>query len=481
VSRTTLCVRVAASTLLLSLFVSRVDGQGAIRSDSTLESARKRVEKDLLGRHLKLARKLKKPPVEWPRWVELKSALSIDPEHRASLKLLPDVAPFLPSGDDKAYLEARRRIDGHAAKKLGALLERAQRGGLEGEAIGAVARRLLRYDPDHAGARAALGFSGQAGRWLGADARSRRHSYGLALAKADSGKGVAARLPALTRALGLNLRFHESPHAIVAGVTVTAAEMATVARSCEVTWAALHYDLFGVEGPFSTPGDRPVTATKLKAVAKPLFLVLDDNTQHQRYLDTIVSGRERKARGKKLTFVSTYWKPEKVSVFESRGRRRFLAEWASMMTASYLIRRRFGGNRPAVLVQGLTRYYSGEVSGHAYVRMLAGGTLSDGKERFRRGDYDQLRALAREARDRFWSESPAGLGFSKTLDGLNRADLARATAFADFLVTRRRGELLRLLQGSDLKKRDAQGSLDAVFDDRAELARDFEGWFGANY
>ena len=84
--------------------------------------------------------------------------------------------------------------------------------------------------------------------------------------------------------------------------------------------------------------------------------------------------------------------------------------------------------------------------------MVASGTQSDGPGGATRGDYNQLRWLARWAYARFRALAPSSEGLRRPLDAIRRTDLAVGTAWVDYLLSRHRAKLIALLKLADSKK-----------------------------
>ena len=391
----------------------------------------------------------------------------------------------MPDKVHPGFTLARKTLKAMAHDELGAVLDRGQRGGLSGEALAPVAQSLLRYDADFAPARTALGFKGRKGSWLRDSELTTQARYAKAFATVPAPKLLeTSPFPKLEAALGLKLIVVRGAHCFAAGVSgsTTQAELETLAKSAEVAYAAMHADLLGQ--PNSVFGSkRQATGVKLKPWRAPLYLMLDGKKQHQIYLDKVVSNEELKLVGRSLTFVSTWWRAEKILVSDSRARGKYLREWPSQHMAGQVIVQRFGGRRPTYLLQGLTRYYSAHVSREARIRAVPMGSRSRDKNRMRAGDYAQLRGLARWALDSFKVDPPAKLGLYKTLNAMNRADNAVATAFIDFLLARHRGALIKLLQVADEKKRSVEESYAEAFPGLTTEALDeaFAAWFLENY
>ncbi|MDF1667779.1 MAG: hypothetical protein P1V97_38940, partial [Planctomycetota bacterium] len=459
-----------------------------ISSKRSLDSKLKSITKDLAKKHLKLAKKLvksKKNKQEWASWIELKCASRADPSNRSVEKLMPKFEPFPPKKVNPNYNKARKEIDLYAKKKLGELLERGQRGKLSNSDLEPVATALIAYYSDHLKAREVLGFKGRSRKWLNDRQLQISASFQNALKKVPEPKDVGNKFPRLAQVMGLTLLVRETDHCMVAGEGKNLQAIMRVARAAEVAYAAIHKDMFGVGDLIKREGDRATTGVKLKAFKKPLFLVLDSVGQHQVFLDKVVTDGNLKVRGKNLAFISSGWKAStgNVLILESRMGATHCEEWAGMLMTFVCLRQRFGSNRPAYVVQGLARYYSGQVSGRAYLKVVAGGTMSDAnKELMRRGDFDQLRWTARWAYDHFRAPLPVKRGMSKAMAAMNRGDLGIATALVDFMLEKHSGLLVKFLQIADSKKKTTDVAFQETFGKSPEeWDKEFLAWFKLNY
>lgn len=482
--------KLALPLLLISLAAPTVAfAKGSpISSKKSLDSKLKTIKKDLAKKHLKLAKKLvksKKNKQEWASWIELQCAQRVDPANRSVTKMMPKFEPFPPKKVDPGYTKARMGIDLYAKKKLGELLERGQRGKLSNTDLEPVATALLAYYTDHLKAREVLGFKGRARKWLNDRQLQISASFQKALKKVPEPKDVGNKFPRLAQTMGLTLIFRETDHCMVAGESKNLQAMLRVARAAEVAYAAIHKDMFGVGDLIERGGNRATTGVKLKPFGKPLFLVLEGTAQHQVFLDKVVTDGNLKVRGKNLSFISSGWKAAKgnVLILESRMGATHCEEWAGMLMTFVCLRQRFGSNRPAYVIQGLARYYSGQVSGRAYLKVVAGGTMSDAnKELMRRGDFDQLRWTARWAYDHFRAPLPVSKGLSKAMAAMNRGDLGISTAFVDFILETHPGLLVKFLQIADSKKKTTDVAFQEAFGKSPEeWDKEFLAWFKLNY
>lgn len=442
----------AALLILTAGLAAPAEAGSPIRSAASLKRKQERIEKNLVRDHLRLVKKLQRADRPFEAWLELKQVLRIDPENRKALAEIPQYPPPPPVESLKDYAAARGRIDKEATRELGELIERGEKGKLSSEDLTPVAMRLLEYELDHEGARRVLGFTGAPQDWVSAAEAKRQAAFKAAFEKAPTGEEVPGAFPKLAAALGVKLTVRKTPHAFVAGVNASADKLDSVAKSVETAWAAIHHDLFGGTELFGDGDGRAATGVKLKPLAPPLFLVLDDKAQHLRFLDKVVTDKNLKVRGRSLGFLATNWAPERVLICESRTPGMHLVEWSSMLMTHIVINQRFGRNRPVFLKQSLARYYSGLVSGRAYVKMVASGTQSDGPGGATRGDYNQLRWLARWAYARFRALAPSSEGLRRPLDAIRRTDLAVGTAWVDYLLSRHRAKLIALLKLADSKK-----------------------------
>lgn len=442
-------------------------------------------QRKLVKEHIAAARKHEKAKGEWELWFELKLALRLDPKSSLARRMLPDVPPVEPEVIQPTFQVARRELRALALERYGKVLDRGLRGELPQEVLAPVAQVLLHYEPDYLPARKVLGFQGKRGAWLQPSEIATQARYAKALAKVPAPKLLEKNpFPKLEAALGLKLIVVKGPHCYAAGVakSVSESELVTIAKAAEVAYAAMHAHLLGKPNSVFG-GKRQATGGKLAAWRAPLYLVLNGKAQHQRYLDKVVSSEELKLAGRSLTFVSTWWKPEKLLVCDNKAQGKYLREWPAQQMATQVIVQRFGPNRPTYLVQGLTRYYSAHVSREARIRAVPLGSKSRDAKRMRAGDYAQLRALARWALDNFRIDPPARLGLYKTLNSMNRADNAVATAFVDFLLAKRRGALIKILQIADGKKQSVEDAYAQAFGEETTEALDeaFSEWFDANY
>lgn len=460
-----------------------------IKSPKTLARALKKAEKKLLKKHLALAKKLKKEKRLWYRYRELLAAQRLDPANRSVKRKIPDPPPFPPKQEYKEYAQRRKPIVELAKRQLGALLERAAKGALNIAAVGPVARRLLQYDPDHAGARSAMGFRGKQGRWLTQREQAIQQAYAEAWKKAPQGKPVQGRkFPNLEKAMGFELMLLEGPHALAGGPRKSAnpANLRTVLQSAEVAYAAFHQDFFGVEGIYRAPGStrKATGGPKLKNFGKPLFLVLENKEQHLRYLDRVVTNKKTKKVGKTLNYVITGFKPDKVLIIDGYPQGALSKEWPARRMTLINTLRRFGQNRPLSLRLGIERWYSARVSGNARIRAVPTGSAVRGGKKFQRvGDYFQLRNLARMARDNFLVDPPVAKGMRKRIEGMRRPDDAVATAFVDFLFATAHDKLIALFTKGDLNKTPLDDLLKTVFGGQTpeQLDQKFGAWFDNNY
>lgn len=458
-------------------------GGSPIKSAKSLASKVKKAEKYIAKKHIKLAKLLKKKDFKWEAYLEAKYALRLDADNKSASKLLPKFPPLPSTKKNDDYKKAVAEFAKLAESKLGELLERGKKGEMSSEDLTPLAVRVLQYSPDHAVAREVLGFTGSAKKWSNARFDKLAGAYQAALTKAPQGKVVQKRFPKLEAALGLSLKYRESDKFIVAGATASDEILINTLKAAEVAYGAFHNDFFGVEGVFSSPDARPTTGVKLKPMGKSMFLLLDNNEQHERFLDKVVSDANMKVRGKKLAFLATGWQPEKIRIFESRANKAHSQEWAALMTTLLMVKARFGDNRPPYVVQGLGRYYSCHISQRAFLKVVAGGTMSDAeKDAFRRGDFMQLRWTARWAYDHWRAPLPCEFGLSKSIDAMNRGDVGVATAFIEFLMAKHPGRLLKFLQVADSRKQSLQKSYSQAFEKaKKEFDQEFLDWFVRNY
>lgn len=483
-------IPLVSALLLGALALSPAAGEEK-REPSPIRDAKKlgkrvlAAQRKLVKEHISAARKHEKAKGEWEMWFELKLALRLDPKSSLARRMLPEVAPVEPEILQPTFQAARRELRQLAFDHYGKVLDRGIRGELPAEVLAPVAQVLLTYEPDHPPARAVLGFKGKPGAWLKPRELATLGRYSLALSKVPDPKRLPeCPFPKLEAALGLKLNVVKGPHCYAAGVKgdVPLSELVTVAKAAEIAYAAMHAELLGQPNSVFG-GKRQATGAKLGKWRAPVYLVLKGKAQHQRYLDRVVSGEELKLAGRSLTFVSTWWKPEKILVCDNKAQGRYLREWPAQQMATQVIVQRFGPDRPTYLVQGLTRYYSAHVSREARIRAVPLGSKSRDAQRMRAGDYAQLRALARWALDNFRVDPPARLGLYKTLNAMNRADNAVATAFTDFLLEHRRGALIKLLQIANSKKLSVEDAYAQAFGEETTEALDeaFAAWFAANY
>jgi hypothetical protein len=459
-----------------------------IKSKKSLDSKLKSIRRDLSKRHLKLAKKLvkkKKSKQEWASWLEAKSALRADPKNKQAARILPKFEPFPPKKVNPKYTKSRAQIDLYAKQKLGSLLERGQRGNLTNDELAPVAQALLQYWTDHLKAREVLGFQGRAKKWTDQLQRNKVALYKRAMTKVAEPKDVGNQFPVLAKALGLTLIARESKHAFIVSQSQNLQSIIRVGKAADVAYAAFHKDFFGVGDLFEGAGDRATTGVKLKKLGKPVYLLLNGHTQHQVFLDKVVTDANKKVRGQKLSFVSTLFMEGKhrILVLESRMGVSHCEEWAALLMTRLCLDGRFGKGRPAYVIQGLMRYYSGQVSGRAFLKVVAGGTMSDAnKELLRRGDFDQLRWTARWAYDHFRAPLPAKLGLAKALSAMNRGDLGIATAFVEFLMEKQPGLFVKFLQTADSKKKSIDAAFQEVFGKTPEeWDKAFLEWFKRRY
>jgi len=483
--------RLLPLALLLALCASGLQAEEKKRKPSPIRDAKKfgkrtlAAQRKLVKEHIAAARTHEKAKGEWELWFELKLALRLDPKSSLARRMLPDVPPVEPEVIQPTFQVARSRLKTLAYEHYGKVLDRGLRGELPKEVLAPVAQTLLRYDPDFGPARSVLGFKGKRGAWLRPSEIATLARYGKALAKVPAPKRLEeCPFPKLEAALGLKLIVVKGPHCYAAGVkeSVSEGDLVTIVKAAEIAYAAMHAELLGQPNSVFG-GKRQATGTKLKAWRAPLYLSLKGKAQHQRYLDRVVSGEELKLAGRSLTFVSTWWKPERLLICDNKAQGKYLREWPAQQMATQVIVQRFGPNRPTYLVQGLTRYYSAHVSREARIRAVPLGSKSRDAKRMRAGDYAQLRSLARWALDNFRIDPPARLGLYKTLNAMNRADNAVATAFVDFLLAKRRGALIKLLQVANGKKVSVEDAYPQAFGEETTEALDlvFEEWFQANY
>lgn len=456
-----------------------------IRDAKKLAKRQAVAEKKLVKEHVAAAKAHEKAKGEWELWFELKLALQIDPKHKRAMRLLPGVQPALPEVVQPTFQEARSRLKALAREQFGGVLDRGLRGKLPSAVLAPLAQILLRYDADFEPARSVLGFKGKRGAWLQPKELAALARYRKAFAKVPSPKILeASPYPKLGAALGKKLVVVRGPHCFAAGIkgSVKEGDLITIVKAAEVAYAAMHAEFLGQPNSVFG-GKRQATGSKLKAWRAPLYLVLPGKAAHQRYLDRVVSNPELKLVGRSLTFVSTWWKPEKVLICNNKAQGKYLREWPAQQMATQVIVQRFGPNRPTYLVQGLTRYYSAHVSRQARIRAVPLGSKSRDAKRMRAGDYAQLRSLARWAQDNFRVDPPARLGLYKTLNAMNRADNAVATAFVDFLLSKRRGALIKLLQVGNGKTGAVEVAYAEAFGEETTEALDqaFSAWFCANY
>jgi hypothetical protein len=459
-----------------------------IKNKKSLDSKLKTIQKDLSKKHEKLAKKLvknKKKKREWASWIEAKASLRANPTNKAAQRLLPKFEPFPPKKVDPGYVKSRKNIDLYAKEKLGSLLERGSRGKMSNSDLENVAQALLAYFTDHLKAREVLGFRGRSKKWVNDRQGRLAAAYQKAFQKCPEPKDIGNKFPRLASTLGLTLVARETDHVFVVGESRNLAAMIRVAKAAEVAYAAIHKDLFGVGDLFESGDNRATTGVKLAAFKKPVFLILEGRGQHKIFLDKVVTDANQKVRGKTLAFMSTAFKGEKgnMLLLESRMGATHCEEWAGMLMTFVSLKQRFGGKRPAYIVQGLARYYSGQVSGRAFLRVVAGGTMSDAnKELLRRGDFDQLRWTARWAFDHFRAPLPVKLGLLKAMSAMNRGDLGIGTAFVDFLLEKHPGLLVKFLQIADAKKQTPDVAFQEVFGKSPEeWDQAFHDWFVRNY
>lgn len=470
--------------LLLSLCASSAFAKGSpIRSAKTLASKQKRLEKELVKRHMRILKKLRKKKHEWESYLEMRAILRLDPGHRQARKWLPAIPPMVSTAPSKDYPSARNELDLFAGKKLSEVLDRGLKGGLKGGDVESLALRILEYRPDHTTARRALGFSGdKIPGWEDARQKALRRAYAKARGRARSEAVAKSPFPKLEKSLGMKLAWRKSDHAWLASSFASQEQLGKIASAAELAHAAFHKDLLGVVGIFERADERPTTGTALKKFAAPVYLVLKDRAEHAVFLDKTVANKNLKVRGKNLAFVSTPWKAEKVIVLETRMGADRQEEWAALMMVYVCMGQRFGRRRPPYVTQGLARYYAGQVSGRAVLRIVAGGTMTDERDRMRGGSYGQLRGLARWVRDRFRTPLPASMGVNMALDAMSRREVSLASAFADYLLTKYPVGLGKFLRQADYGKSDLSGLLRDCFGrDAAALDEEFGKWFERHY
>ncbi|MGE0711612.1 MAG: hypothetical protein AB7N76_03645 [Planctomycetota bacterium] len=456
-----------------------------IRDAEKLADRQRAAERKLIKEHLALAKRLQKDKAEWEAWLELRYLQRLDPDHPKLKLLLPEVQPALPEKLAPEFEPGHGELVKLAGEELGEVLDRGQRGQMKPEELAPVARRMLCYDGDDEDARKVLGFLGSKGRWVQRREAEVMGRYAEALAKVPAPEPLkASPFPKLEQALGLELEFVKGRHCWAAGVKgkVQLAQLETIAKSAEVAYAAMHADLLGVPNSVFG-GERVATGGAQGPFTPMLFLMLDGAAQHDRFLQRVVTDKDLRIAGRGLTFVSAWWREEKLLVCDNRAAGKFLLEWPAQRIAFQVINQRFGDRRPTYLVQGLARYYSAHVSGQAMIRTVPIGSKSRDEQRLQAGDYAQLRSLARWGVDNFRVDPPATLGLYKDLNSMNRIDNALATAFIDFLLATRKGALIKLLQVSDAKKQGIEASFAEAFGQETPAALDqaFAEWFQANY
>jgi len=486
---------VKRSTLLLGLSaLLALAGSASSAPKSPIRDAEKLLkrlrvaEKGLVKDHIRLAKDMEKEQRAYEMWVSLKFAERLEPDHHRVKRLLPDVEPVQPDKLHPEFLQGHSKLVLTARTDFYQVLDRGVRGKLTPADLAPVARRLLHYDPDHRIARSVLGFGGTPGRWVTPREVAIQKRYAFALSKVPHPKPVEKHpFPKLEAALGFGLQVYQGRHCWVAGVAgkkgTPPGHLITMAKAAEVTYAAMHADLCGLKNSVFGGTGAPPEGVDTGKFRPPLLLMLTNKAQHQRFLDAVVSDEALKITGRQLAFVSTWWKPESVSVCDNRLAGKHLREWPAQRMAYQVLNQRFGFRRPTYLVQGLARYYSAHVSGQAMIRTVPLGSQSRETAMMKAGDYAQLRALARWAVDHFQVDPPATLGLFKTLNSMRRPDNALATAFVDFLLAERRDQLIKLLVQADSKVRDVEAAYKEAFPEepQADLDQVFAEWFQANY
>lgn len=475
--------------LALSVLMgSRAEAKSPIRNVKSLESVLRQADQAIERKHRNLIRDLKrearktKVSRDWEVWVELNHRLRLDPDDKAVLRELEAEPPLREDPPSKGYAADRGKLDKEAAERYASILKRGVDGELTKAELAGVAQRVLVYDQHNAQAREVLGFEGSARQgWVSAHESELRGRYREALRRASPGR-ASRGVPGLEKALGLRLQFWETERVIIAGVGASRRAYEEVARATEVAYAALHHDFFGVDGIFKSPGDRAATGGKPdKPLSRPVFLMLDNGRQHQRYLDRLITDANLKIRGKTLGFVSCRWGPKKVQIFESRSSRRNLAEWSAMMMTRVFLAERFGQDRPPFLAQGIGHYYAGHISGGARLVVVTLGTMSDDEKRtMRSGPYSLFRSQARYALQRFLGTGPRFALF-RPLEALSRGDITISAGFVDYCLAEKRDALILLLQKAGPEADRAALAREAFGADMEAVEKDFRAWLARQY
>jgi hypothetical protein len=467
-----------------------------IKLKSTFDERAERVAREIADRRVELAKKLEKHKLPRSTWEELRLALRISKDHARAREKLgfkrkgsewtggepPPAMPAKPEELPAELAKERDQIAKDAAQKLAALAWRGKAGGLEKDAR-RVAASALDEEPSNERARGVLGHAKGTtpGEWVSPREQRVRTAFQKALERAGQAPESAKGDEELETTLGLGrLKRLETPHAVILASPGSRADSAAVARSVETAWAAFHYFFFDLRDGFELEGDsRIATGAAPAALPKPRFLLLEGKAEHEKFCDTMVPEGPHRAVAKTCSGSATVF--AKRRIFESIFTPDWTTEWASGSTAEFLFVSRFSKDAPRFVIEGVRRWFSGQVSGLANIYSVgAGSTMT--KRELRGGSFAQLRRVSRTA---LVDDSVEDLSFllPKGMNDLERLDVAIASAFYDWALARDRAAFVKFATEYDPKSTlGPVGQLEKAFGKKlTELDPDFRAWIREEY
>ncbi len=444
--------------------------------------------------HVALAERLeKKHPRE--ACLELLLALEMDPDDakaRAKLGYTKDEnkvwrgAPQVPAATaaevEPAALQEIDRARRDAASKLARLAKRL-RDEKKPEDARLIAGLALDENPDEKTARDLLGMEKRGEAWTSARELKIRAAFAKALEGAKGGEVKASPDDdAFEKLCGVGALDHaRSPHAALYwSKEASKVDAAALLRLAEASWLAHRYFVSGDDAGFTVEGEPKRAATGVAPAprAKPYFLVVTE-PEHAKFVEAVVTDPKMQAFAKGLGSWAD-WKTVptgSILLSEASYEPELRGEWVSGGMASFLTQSLLGDHAellPNFLDEGLSRFFSGHVSGRAEIDDQNAGASSSARA-FEGGSFDALRARVR----RVLVETPEGglrALLAKKTNEIDQDDSAMALALVDFLLAAKRPELASFLAGlseSELPLATLERVLKKSVEDLERELRDF--------
>lgn len=444
---------------------------------------------ELAARHVALAKKLEKQGFFREIRQELLLALELAPDDAAAREKLGYTrdgstwrglpAPARPSKAELsgALLQELVALHVDAAKKLVA----AAKAAATDEERRALAGLALDESHDDVAARELLGFTRKgSGPWLSAREVAVRESFARATADARAQEPEKkAGEEALADFLGLGaLERREAPNAVFLATPAASADLAALGRTVETVKRAWYDSLPKKDDAAPAPD-----AAKTRPTTRGHWLVVAAS-EHDAFVAKAAEP-ERRALAKQLRswsgWIALPGTDEKVFVYESAHAASNRPEWAALTAVKTLVLATAprGVAPPGFLVDGLSRFFAGRVTGKLEMAFVSTKQTRSVNERGAQ-TFEGFRATVRGALELSVEGDLERLA-ARSLNDLEEQDPAWDLAFVEFALARKPAALRSLLEHLSPDEPVARSVEKAFEEPIGTLEREVRAWAREEY